>query len=166
MSRTIEEQIQSGVKLAGGIVLFAVCILLLTYGLDAVWPDVRSGHSGWLTWIGWVELLSAFVLIPLTMHLWLQFFAGCSLFGVLNGIWAAVIGRSWHSPHTPISRFEAIEITLFFLAALVWSFRFAKEPPTIADRIAITLYILLVFVPPNHGHFTMWDVWGPFALLA
>jgi len=98
------------------------------------------------------------------MHLWLQFFAGCSLFAVLNGMWAAVFGGGWHFPHTPYSRMEAVEMLLFSAAALVWSMRFASAPPTILDRIAITIYILMIFVPSNHSHFSIWSFGGPIAL--
>jgi hypothetical protein len=164
MSRTIGEQSLNGVKLAGGVVLFGVCLLLVTYGLDQVWPD--TGQVDWSAWVGWAEILLAVFLIPMTMHLWLQFFGGCSLFGLLNGIWAAVFGTGWHFPYKPYSRMEAIEIALFSAAALVWSTRFARVRPTIPDRIAITLYIFMIFIPPNHSHFSVWSMAGPIALFA
>ena len=78
MSRTVGEQVKTGFRLAGGILSFCASLFLLAYGLDAVWSD---GHFVSSAWLGWVELSLAAVLIPLTMHLWMQFFAGCVGFG-------------------------------------------------------------------------------------
>ncbi len=164
MARTVKEQVQSGLQLAGGIVLFVICLLLVAYGLDSVWPDSSSSHAGSSGWVGWVELTSAAFLIPFTMHLWLQFFAGCSLFACLNAIWVLFAGKGLHLPHPLYSRLEAIEVGVFFAIALLWSARFAKKQPTIPDRIAITIYVFFVFMPPG-PHFSAWNIGGLAALL-
>src|SRR5437660_345252 len=138
MTRTAKEQVNSGLRLASGIVLFAICLVLVAHGLDSVSPAfLEQGISS--SRIGWVELAMAALLIPATMHLWVQFFAGCSLFACLNAIWVMFTGRGLHVLHRFYSRSEALEIGFFFATALIWSTRFAKRSPTIADRIAITI---------------------------
>jgi hypothetical protein len=74
MGRTVGEQVQNGLRFAGGVILFCASLFLLAYGLDGVFSD---GQFVWSAWIGWLELFLAVVLIPLTMHLWIQFFGGC-----------------------------------------------------------------------------------------
>ena len=96
MSRTVGEQVRSGFRLAGGVLSFCAGLFLLAYGLDAVWSD---GHFVPSAWLGWVELSLAAVLIPLTMHLWIQFFAGCLGFGFLKAVLVALSGRDWFPPH-------------------------------------------------------------------
>jgi len=115
MTRTVEEQVKTGFRLAGGIILFIVSVMLITYGYDAVLSTVQSGHSGWGAWIGWGELLIAAVLIPSTVHLWLQFFAGCAGFAFLKSIVVIFAGKDWYSPHAPFSRLEATEMTIFLV---------------------------------------------------
>jgi|HubBroStandDraft_1064217.scaffolds.fasta_scaffold131242_3 hypothetical protein len=104
MSRTVGEQVKTGFRLAGGILSFCASLFLLAYGLDAVWSNSHFVSSAWL---GWVELSLAAVLIPLTMHLWIQFFAGCVAFGSLKSVLVAIAGRDWFPPHLPFSRLEA-----------------------------------------------------------
>jgi len=109
--------------LAGGIILFCASLFLLAYGLAAVWSE---GHFVSSAWIGWVELSLAAVLIPLTMHLWIQFFAGCVGFAFLKSLVVAIAGRDWFPPHMAFSRLEASEMALFFGATFIWLARFAN----------------------------------------
>ncbi len=111
MSRTVRELVKTGFLLAGGMLSFCASLFLLAYGLDAVWSE---GHFVSSAWLGWVELSLAAVLIPLTMHLWMQFFAGCVGFGFLKTVVVAIAGRDWFPPHLAFSRLEAAEMALFF----------------------------------------------------
>ncbi|MGO9403933.1 MAG: hypothetical protein ACLPVW_10745 [Terriglobales bacterium] len=115
MTRTVKEQVKTGFRLAGGIVLFVLSVLFLAYGLDAVWTAVPPGHLVWGAWIGWSELLAAAVLIPTTAHLWLQYFAGCVGFGFLKSLVVIFAGKDWYSPHASFSRLEATEMTFFLV---------------------------------------------------
>jgi len=121
---------KTGLRLAGGIILFCASLFLLAYGLAAVWSE---GHFVSSAWIGWVELSLAAVLIPLTMHLWIQFFAGCVGFAFLKSLVVAIAGRDWFPPHMAFSRLEASEMALFFGATFLWLARFAKSRPEFAD---------------------------------
>lgn len=62
MRRTVGEQVKTGFRLAGGVILFCTSLFLLAYGLVAVWSN---GHFVSSAWLGWVELSLAAVLIPL-----------------------------------------------------------------------------------------------------
>lgn len=152
MSRTVGQQIRTGFRLAGGIVLFCASLFLLAYGLDAVWSD---GHFVSSAWLGWVELSLAAVLIALTMHLWIQFFAGCIAFGFLKSVLVAIAGRDWLPPHLPFSRLEAAEMAVFFGATLIWLIRFARGRPGLADRIAIAVYLFSFLGHRNNPHFSI-----------
>jgi len=66
VGRTVKEQVKTGFRFAGGIILFCASLFLLAYGQDAVWSD---GHFVPSAWIGWVELSLTAAIIPLTMHL-------------------------------------------------------------------------------------------------
>ena len=156
MSRTVKDQVTTGFRLAGGIVLFAISMLLLASGLDSVWfAAPPSGHLVWSAWVGWGELLAAFVLTIFTAHLWLQFFAGCVGFGLLTSVVVIFLGRNWYSPHEPFSRLEAAEMAVFFGATLVWLVRFAKTRLDFPDRIAIALYLFLFLGRRDDGHFAV-----------
>lgn len=150
--RTVGEQVKTGFRLAGGIILFCASVFLLAYGLDGVWSD---GHFVWSAWMGWAELVLAAALIPLTMHLWIQFFLGCCALGFLNSIVVAFSGRDWFLPHLPFSRLEASEMALFFGATVIWLMRFGKTSPTIPDRIAIGLYLFFFLGSRNNHHFSI-----------
>ena len=152
MSRTVREQVKSGFRLAGGILSFCASLFLLAYGLDAVWSE---GHFVSSAWLGWVELSLAAVLIPLTMHLWMQFFAGCVCFGFLKTVVVAIAGRDWFPPHLAFSRLEAAEMAVFFGATLVWWIRFARGRPVLADRIAIAVYLFSFLGYRNNPHFSV-----------
>jgi hypothetical protein len=152
MSRTVGEQVKTGFRLAGGIVSFCASLFLLAYGLDAVWSD---GHFVSSAWLGWVELSLAAVLIPLTMHLWMQFFAGCVGFGFLKTVVVAIAGRDWFPPHLAFSRLEAAEMALFFGATFVWLARFARSRPELPDRIAIAVYLFAFLGYRNNPHFSI-----------
>jgi len=95
------------------------------------------------------------VLIPLTMHLWIQFFAGCVAFGILKSLVVIIAGKDWYSPHLPFSRVEAAEIAIFFAATLVWLIRFAKVRPELADRIALLVWLLFFPGSRNNHHFSI-----------
>jgi len=161
MSRTVGEQVRSGFRLAGGVLLFCASLFLLAYGLDAVWSD---GHFVSSAWFGWVELSLAAVLIPLSMHLWLQFFAGCVGFGFLKSVIVAIAGRDWFPPHLAFSRLEAVEMALFFGATFVWLARFVRSRPKLPDRIAIAVYLFCLLGYRNSPHFSV--VLGGVGLIA
>jgi hypothetical protein len=152
MSRTVGEQVKTGFRLAGGILLFCASLFLLAYGLDAVWSD---GHFVSSAWLGWVELSLAAVLIPLTMHLWIQFFGGCVGFGFLTSLVVVIAGKDWFSPHLPFSRVEAAEIAFYFGVTFVWLIRFAKTRPELPDRIAIALWLFFFPGSRNNAHFSV-----------
>jgi hypothetical protein len=154
MSRTVGEQVKTGFRLAGGIILFCASLFLLAYGLDAVRSD---GHLASSARLGWIELSLAAVLIPLTMHLWIQFLGGCVGFGFLASAVTAIAGKDWFSPHLLFSRVEAAEIALFFGATFVWLIRFAKTKPGLPDRIAIALWLFFFPGFRKNTHFSVAD---------
>jgi hypothetical protein len=152
MSRSIMVQVETGIRLAGGIILFCASVFLLAYGLDAVWQD---GHLASSAWLGWLELSLAAVLIPLTVHLWIQFFAGCVAFGFLKSVIVIIAGKDYYPPHLPFSRVEAAEIAFFLGTTLVWLIRFAKARPQLVDRIAIALWLFFFLESGKNRHFSI-----------
>lgn len=127
-----------------------------------MWSD---GHLGPSAWLGWVELFLAAVFIPLTMHLWMQFFAGCVGFGFLKAVIVAIAGRDWFPPHLAFSRLEAAEMALFFGATFAWLTRFARSRPGLPDRIAIAVYLFSFFLGSHSNpHFSIVQGAGLIAL--
>ena len=105
------------------------------------------------------------LLIPLTMHLWIQFFAGCVGFGFLKTVVVAIAGRDWVPPHLAFSRLEAAEMALFFGATFVWLARFARFRPELRDRIAVAVYPFAFFLGSrSNPHFSIVQGAGLIAL--
>lgn len=152
MQCTVGAQVKAGFRLAGRILPFCASLFLLAYGMDAVRSD---GHFVPSAWLGWVELSFAAVLIPVTMHLWVQFFAGCLGLGFLKTVIVAIAGRDWFPPHFPFSRLEATEMALLFGTAFVWMIRFATFRPELPDRIAVGVYLFALLGSRNNPHFSL-----------
>jgi len=100
--------------------------------------------------------LSAAVLIPVTMHLWMQFFAGCVGFGFPKAVIVVIAGRDWFPPHLAFSRLDAAEMAMFLGATFVWLARFARSRPELPDRIAVAVYLFSFFLGSHSNpHFSI-----------
>ena len=142
MGRTVKEQIKSGVRRGIGFGSFLIAAMLLGLGMSrVVWSVGAQRHIVWWEPIGWAELLAAALLLVLTANVWWQLLAGFMLFGCFKGVVIFITGRDLFAPHGPFPRLDSAVLTLFALATLTLLLRFANTRPTIADRIALTLFV-------------------------
>ena len=97
MSRSVKEQIKSGLRVGGSLAMFFIAMAPLIDGLRrVVWTAPRH-HLAWSP-IGWVELILAAGLLASTAKVWMQWLAGCMLFGLFKGVWFLIAGSSIPGP--------------------------------------------------------------------
>jgi hypothetical protein len=165
MKPSTRKQIKNGLRLGGSMGAFLIAIMLMGIGVDRLqsgppgqlrfWPDgaVDGGLIG----------LALLILVS-TARVWVIYLAGCFLFAIPKVLVVIVSRRDFYSPG-PFSRLEATELLFFFLASLFLIYRItANRVPTIFDRLAITLY-LIVFAYSLSGRFSIVSA-GPIIGLA
>ena len=143
MRGSIRDQIKSGLRLGCGVGAFLIALIFLGMGLHRiVWSAPSSGQIEWLDWVGWVEVVAAVTLLMASAHVWHWLLAGIALFGFFKCIVVLVSGGNLYGKSAPLSRMEATELAGFTLATLALLFRFKNNPPTIPDRVALTIYVI------------------------
>jgi hypothetical protein len=133
MGRSVKEQVKSGLRLGGGLAVFFVAMAPLVDGLRRVAWAVPTNHFVWSP-IGWVELIVAATLLVSAAKMWMQWFAGCMLFGSIKAVFMFITGG-------PIPRSELAVLVIFFVASLILMVSIAQRGTPLLDRIALTLYV-------------------------
>jgi len=93
---------------------------------------------------GWVELIVAATLLVPTAKMWMQWFAGCLLFGIVKGVSMLLAGG-------PIPRSELAVPVIFFVACLILMGSIALRGTTLLDRIALAFYGFCGAWPADRG---------------
>ncbi|MGA2235457.1 MAG: hypothetical protein ABSG23_08290 [Terriglobales bacterium] len=93
-----------------------------------------------------MELIVAATLLVLMAQVWMQWFAGCILFGLIKGVFMFIIGG-------PIPRSELVEPVIFFVVTLVLMVSIALRGTTLLDRIALTFYVFCIAWRADKGLF-------------
>ena len=163
MDSKIRKQIRSGFRLGAGAGGFLIGLWLIGSGLDRILGSAASHQIAWTDWTGWTELvLAAAILLP-TAQVWLMLLGGYMIFGVIKGL---VIFATGNFPsHGFSTRMEPLELALYGLATLLLMFRFAESPPTVLDRVALTLYLFCFLRPAASSALSWWQMIGLAALL-
>ena len=145
MGRSVREQVKSGLRLGGGLAVFFVAMAPLVDGLRRV---VWAAPQHQLVWspIGCVEFIAAATLLVPTAKVWMQWFAGCLLFGSIKGVFLLITGG-------PIPRSELAVPVIFFVATLVLMGSIALRGATLLDRIALTFYVFCITWRADKGLF-------------
>jgi hypothetical protein len=145
MGRSVKEQVKSGLRLGGGLAVFFVAMAPLVDGLRRV---VWAAPPHKLVWspIGWVELIVAATLMVPTAKIWMQWAAGCMLFGSIKGVFMLIMGG-------PISRSELAVPVIFCVASLVLMGSIALRGTGLFDRFALTFYVFCIAWSADKGLF-------------
>lgn len=145
MGRSVKEQVKSGLRLGGGLAAFLVAMAPLGDGLRRV---VWTAPPHQLVWssLGWIELIVAATLLVPTAKMWMQWFAGCLLFGIVKGVFMLLTGG-------PIPRSELAIPVIFFVATLVLMASIGLRGTTLLDRIALTFYVFCIAWRADKGLF-------------
>jgi len=146
MGRSVKEQVKSGLRLGGGLAVFFVALAPLVAGLRRVVWAAPPRHLVWSEPIGWVELIVAATLLVLMAQVWMQWFAGCLLFGIVKGVFMLLAGG-------PIPRSELAIPVVFFVATLVLMASIGLRGTTLLDRIALTFYVFCIAWRADKGLF-------------
>lgn len=142
MRRTAKEQAKSGLRLGLGIGLFLIAGMLLGNGMQrVVWSASPRHYVVWPDPIGWLELVSGAAILLSTVGAWWHLLAGAMVLGAVKSVIVLLTGRDVFAPHTPFPRVEALELLVFAVASVALMVRFRKNPLTVIDRVALTVYL-------------------------
>lgn len=145
MEKTVQEQIRSGLRLGIGLGGFFIAAMLIGNGISRILSPTGSHQIVWTNWTGWIELLLAIAILLPTARVWLMLIGGYMIFGVVKGLFLFATGN--FLSHGFSTRSEPLEVTLYGVVTLVLLYRFAKNPPTVPDRVALTAFLICFFVP-------------------
>ena len=150
MSRTVLQQVKSGIGLAVGILVFIAGAGLTLSGLELVLAKATPLSLVWSP-KGWVLLASSFVLLLAMAPYWYKFFAGCAILGFLKALFSIVTGRSVYSASEPVPRLAGFHV-LVVCALVIWfAVRAEGTKLSIQDRVTLTLVWISL----------MWYLHGP-----
>jgi hypothetical protein len=164
-NRTIEEQVWSGFRLGGSIVLTIVVVLmLLLSSILALGNPSRYGYAPLISWpnpmvnriVGSCGLVLLSVLTFLTARLWVKVLIGFAARVVLAGT-IAVLFLSQAAIKTP--RLVLAEQVGLAAAILILCFRYVDRDPTTIEAMGLTGVIVSLsfgvaaraFLPPLIG---------------
>jgi hypothetical protein len=146
MSRSVKDQVKSGLRLGGGVAVFLVTMAPLADGLRRV---VWAAPPHQLLWssIGLAEIIVAAGLLISTAQVWVHFFGGCMLVGTIKGVFALMVGTS-------IPRLELAWAVVIFSVTLVLLVAIISRGTPLLDRIALTVYVFSLGWSADKGLFT------------
>ncbi|MGA2630822.1 MAG: hypothetical protein ABSG54_11485 [Terriglobia bacterium] len=163
MEKTTKQQIVSGLRVGGCLGAFLIGGMLMGNGLGRIVGE-GSRQVVWADWIGWAELVLAAVILLLTARVWLMLLGGYLLFGSLKSLILFATGS--FPSHGFSTRVEPLALVFYCVATLMLMFRFAEKPPTVLDRVALTVYLFCLWPAAANSAFSWWQGVGLAALLA
>ena len=155
-----KQQVVSGLRIGGSLGAFLVAGMLMGNGLGRILG--QESHVVSADWVAWVQLVVAAAILLLTARIWLILLAGYLLFGALKSLVFFVIGS--FPSHGFSNRIEVLVVLLYCVATILLMLRFAETPPTVLDRIALTIYLFCLWPAAAHSAFSWWQWVGLAAL--
>lgn len=142
MDSNTRKQIRSGLRLGAGAGGFLIAAILIGNGGDRI---IASTASHQIAWVGWAELVFAAAILLATAQVWYMLLAGYMVFGVIKGVFLFATGN--FPSHGFSTRLEPLGIAVYGVATLALLYRFAQSPPTVLDRVALTVFLFCFVVP-------------------
>jgi hypothetical protein len=164
MDKAIKRQISSGLRIGASLGSFLIAGILMGNGLGRILGSAGSHQIAWADWIGWAELVLAAVILLLTARIWLILLGGYLLFAALKSF--VVFATGSFPSHGFSTRVEPLALAFYCLATLMLMFRFAENPPSVLDRVALTVYLFCLWPAATNSAFSWWQAVGLAALLA
>jgi hypothetical protein len=132
-------QVKNGLRLAVlTLVFFGIAGLFFAGVNYAFFP---TGHSRAL---GLVFLIISTSVMVVEMNRWVKVLPGILGFAVLNGLIMLFTGHLLNDSSIPISRLDALVITLFFLGSSQLSRTFKDRKLNVIDRVALLAFAFSV----------------------
>lgn len=129
-------QVKNGLRLAGLMLLFFAIAGMFFAGVAyAFFP---TGHSRAL---GLALLIISVPIMAATLNRWAKVLAGLLALGVLNGLLSIWTGHLLANPNQPISRLDALYVTVFYAIAAVLSSTLKGRVLNFVDRIAALSFV-------------------------
>jgi hypothetical protein len=140
MGKKRKQQVVSGFRLAGGILLGIFLMTCVVYGADFT---VFGGTPRISRPVAALIAVTAFGIIAVMVQRWAKYFAGWVIWGVYNSINVATSGHAMNNPSVPVSRPYALAAGAVYLFSVLPTIRFAKKYTlNVADKIALMAWIL------------------------
>jgi hypothetical protein len=135
-----KQQVASGFRLAGGILLGIFLVACVVNGADLT----MSGRSSRISRsMAALIAVTAFGIIAVMVQRWAKYFAGWVIWGVYNSIVVAMSGHAMNNPSISVSRPYALAAGVVYLFSVLPTIRFAKKYRlNVADKIALMVWIL------------------------
>jgi len=164
MEKSTKQQIVSGLRIGGSLGAFLIGGMLMGNGLGRILVGSAGSYQiAWADWMGWAELVVAAAILLLTARTWLMLLGGYLLFGALKGFILFATGS--FPSHGFSTRVEALALVFYCVATLMLMFRFAQKPPTVLDRVALTVYLFCLWPGAANSAFSWWQGVGLAALV-
>ena len=132
-------QVKSGLRLAALYLLFFAIAGLFVAGVG--YSFFPKGHSRAL---GLVFLVVSVSVMVVTMNRWVKVLAGILALAVLNGVLSISTGHLLANPTQPISRLDALYITVFFAVAAALASTLKGRKLNLVDRIAVMAFVSIL----------------------
>lgn len=139
-----KQEVISGFRLAGGILLGMALMGLLVFGAATAFGSTEGTDITPVRRLGApaAALLSLF-LITITVQRWAKYFAGWIVWGVLNALITASTGHLLSNPSIPSSRRGALALAGLFSIQVLATIRFRKEYKLhLSEKAALIIWIL------------------------
>lgn len=134
-------QVKSGLRLAGlTLLFFGIAGLFLAGVAYSFFP---TGHSRAL---GLVFLISSVPVLVITMNRWVKVLAGLLALAVLNGLISMGTGHLLANPTQPMSRLDALYMTVFFAVAAALASTMKGRKLNLIDRVAVLAFVFSLAV--------------------
>jgi hypothetical protein len=163
METGTKQQIVNGLRIGGSLGAFLVGGMLMGSGLDRIVGSAGPHHIVWADLTGWAELVVAATILLLTARAWLMLLGGFLLFGALKSFILFAIGS--FPSHGFSTRVEPLALVFYCVASLTLIYRFAHNPPTVLDRVALTMYLFCLWPAAANSAFSWWQGVGLASLL-
>ena len=145
---TIQQQVKSGFRSAGGWLLGGAWFGLVLWGMVEAFgteANFSEGHHPSQV-LGYLLLGAAAVVFVVTANRWKRVFPGIMLAATLGAVLELERGHAVNSPSVIIPRTIAF-VQLFVVAGVAaLSFTFKKRPLNILDRIALLAFAVSIFL--------------------
>lgn len=129
-------QVKSGFRLAGLVLVGFVVGAMFFGGVASLFfPSVHS------RWLAPVFLVISVPIMFLTMERWVKVMAGFLGLAVLNGLLSISSGHVLASPTMPISRLDALYLTIFYAMAATLTSTMKARRLTLMDRISVMAFL-------------------------
>ena len=134
--RSVSDQVISGLRLSGWVVLTCVTGILLVRGTLVVSHQAAGSVA-----MGWATLAIGFVILVLNLDGWAKVLPGLLALAAFNALVMAASGHVLNDLSTPVSRSMAIGSAIALAIASAVSIHFYGKRLSLLDRVILVAYV-------------------------